>query len=221
MSRLKMSIICLCAGYGLIWLSGLASPAWAQESRGKEALEEELPGPLLERKPTSWSALTRLTSTSSSQARHLSSVHRCEPRSIVRSSPKNLSLAMAGRSKFWSSRRVAGSSSAGTVGLSLARIAISSQDAKQGSDGRLWVLVQLRSHDFLYSLEDGGWKVKGPPNGHLGGSTVDDGLHFLGTHLVHQFQSEKIQLVGLEGEQWVPGARTRSCTGTQRDRGLL
>ena len=204
MSRLKMSIICLCAGYGLIWLSGLASPAWAQESRGKEALEE-LPGPLLKRK-----------------ADQLERAHKAyfnlqlpgeapQLRPIVVSASEH-SAIVAQEFEFGNGREIqvlelkegrwqfVGRNGGAITGKDRNFL----QDAKQGSDGRLWVLVQLRSHDFLYSLEDGGWKVKGPPNGHLGGSTVDDGLHFLGTHLVHQFQSEKIQLVGLEGEQWVP-----------------
>ena len=98
-------------------------------------------------------------------------------------------------------------------------------DAKQGPDGRLWVLATHPDvgdslpfgsnrdyRDYLYCFESGSWKIAGPKDGHAHGDFGDRGLHFLGTvepvhHFVRFDQSktghEEDCLLQLHGEKWV------------------
>jgi hypothetical protein len=83
--------------------------------------------------------------------------------------------------------------------------------AKQGPDGRLWVLAvysfpsnpQRADKIFLYGLQKGVWKLFGPPDGHPVGDLSHGSLHFLGTKPVFQFSDGEQRLVGFEGGRWV------------------
>ena len=92
-------------------------------------------------------------------------------------------------------------------------------DAKQGPDGRLWVLAthptaaaRYSYRNYLFCFENGSWRIAGPKDGHPYGDFGDDGLHFLGgAEPVHHFvQLEGVKsghtedcLLQLRGDKWV------------------
>ena len=97
--------------------------------------------------------------------------------------------------------------------------------AQRGWDGRSWVLAaytepsnpSLGERHILYGLENGAWKVMGPPQGqrtHL--LLSDDGLHLLGTQPVHPFRDLACHFVGLDGDRWVPLAAETHLSETDK-----
>lgn len=96
------------------------------------------------------------------------------------------------------------------------------RDAKQGPDGRLWILAgytppsnqQRGGKDYLYCLEKDEWRIAGPPRGAPGADFAEKGLYFLGSNEpVHLFAATSnenqearvlVHFVRLEGGDWVP-----------------
>jgi hypothetical protein len=97
-------------------------------------------------------------------------------------------------------------------------------DARQGPDGRYWVLVsysrgkttETQNRVLLYTYDHSEWKRVGPPDGHAAAAVRDHGIHFLGdSKPVHHFEGlEQVgndkstasvsYLLELDGNSWRP-----------------